>query len=126
MRVIEFRVFDLFNNKILYDEEIPKYGEGILESIRQLSGQNYELSQYTENHDIDGKKIYENDIVEILRISMKKEFKIEYTKKGQGFVKYFNGTPSVNFLVNGEIQNLSLQDGNHDYRIIGNKVEVPD
>lgn len=125
MRNIEFRVFDFFNKKVLYGEQIPKFGGGILESIRQLSGQNYELSQYTENHDIDGKRIYEKDIVEILGISTKKEFQFEYTKKGQGFVEYSSGIPSVKFLVDGEINILSLHDGKHDYRVIGNKIDAP-
>ncbi len=70
MREIEFRVFDLYEGEVLYGDQIPKKGEGLLDSIRQLSGQTYELSQYTEIEDLDGNKIYEGDIVEVLDIEM--------------------------------------------------------
>lgn len=58
MREIEFRVFDLHEGKVLYGNQIPKHGEGLLDSIRQFSGQSYELSQYTGIEDLDGEKIY--------------------------------------------------------------------
>lgn len=57
-REIEFRVFDLYEKKVLYGKDIPIYGNGILESIKELSGQTYELSQFTEITDMNGIKIY--------------------------------------------------------------------
>lgn len=74
MREIEFRVFDLHDGKVLYGEQIPKKGNGLVESIRQLSGQTYELSQYTEIRDVEGMKIYEGDILEVLSIGSVAKF----------------------------------------------------
>lgn len=126
MREIEFRVFDLYDGKVLYGDQIPEYGEGLPQSIRQMSGQTYELSQYTENHDVDGNKIYEQDIVEVLAVDTKKNFQVEYTKVGEGSVNYYMGVPYVNYFVDGELNSLSLHDRQHDYRVIGNKIEKLD
>lgn len=125
MREIEFRVFDLHNGKVLYGEQIPKMGEGLIESIRRFSGQTYELSQYTEINDIDGKKIYEGDIVDILSIELPddEEFKVNYIKIGSGIVKYSVGIPSVTFVKEHELCYLSLDDKNHDFKVVGNRLE---
>ena len=64
-RKIEFRVFDYLDKKVLYGQDIPIIAEGLNESIRRFSGQTYELSQYTEVLDRNGKKIYDKDIVDV-------------------------------------------------------------
>lgn len=125
MREIEFRVLDLHDGKVLYGEQIPKKGEGLLESIRQLSGKSYELSQYTEINDINGNKIYEGDVVDILRIQLSRdeELEINYIKIGSGVVRYSVGVPSVTFTKEGSLCFLSLDDKKHDFKVIGNVIE---
>lgn len=124
MREIEFRVFDLHDGKVLYGEQIPKKGNGLVESIRQLSGQTYELSQYTEIRDVEGIKIYEGDILEVLSIHMaEQEFSKKYTIEGTGILEYFLGEPSVSFYNNGEFKSISIHDMNHEFRVIGNRLE---
>lgn len=125
MRKVEFRVFDLYEGKVLYDDQIPQKGEGLIESIRQLSGQTYELSQYTEINDINGNKIYEGDIVDILRIKISdnEELKVNYNKIGSGVVEYSIGIPSVTFIKDHELCYLSLDDRNHEFKITGNRLE---
>ncbi|UJF16748.1 YopX family protein (plasmid) [Jeotgalibaca sp. MA1X17-3] len=122
MREIEFRVFDLYEGKVLYGDQIPKKGVGLLESIRQLSGNSYELSQYTEIADLEGKKIYEGDIVEVLDIKII-NYEIHNNILGEGIVKYISGIPTVTFTNKGEIYTFSLNDREHEFRVTGNRLE---
>jgi len=122
MREVEFRVFDLHEGKVLYGNQIPKHGEGLLESIRQFSGQSYELSQYTGMTDLDGKKIYEGDIVDVLSIKIL-DYKVSYNKIGAGIVRYILGNPTVNFVSHDETYTFLLSDKKHEFRITGNRIE---
>lgn len=127
MREIEFRVFDLHEGKVLYGEQISKKGDGLVESIRQLSGQTYELSQYTEIHDIEGIKIYEGDILEVLSINVaEQEFDTNHIVIGTGTLEYSLGNPSVSFYNNGEFESISIHDRNYEFRVIGNRLENSD
>lgn len=129
MRKLKFRVFDYHEGKVLYDNQIPVFGKGLLESLRLLSGQTYALSQYTDNLDIDGNEIYEGDIVEILDIVKKEnpnKFEFEYIKKAQGRVTYSFGAFRVQYVDRmGQGYELSLTDRHHEFRIIGNDIEEP-
>ena len=122
MREIEFRVFDLHEGKVLYGNQIPKHGEGLLDSIRQFSGQSYELSQYTGIEDLDGEKIYEGDIVDVLSIKIL-DYKANYNKIGSGIVQYILGNPTVNFVSHDETYTFLLSDKKHEFRITGNRIE---
>ena len=122
MREIEFRVFDLHEGKVLYGNQIPKHGEGLLDSIRQFSGQSYELSQYTGIEDLDGEKIYEGDIVDVLSIKIL-DYKANYNKIGSGIVQYILGNPTVNFVSHDETYTFLLSDKKYEFRITGNRIE---
>ncbi|MCG1010929.1 hypothetical protein J4760_12950 [Salinicoccus sp. ID82-1] len=125
-REIEFRVFDLCYKRVLYGKDIPIYREGLLESIRQFSGQTYELSQYTENKDMYGKKIYDGDIVEVFKIIID-EFDgpnpVEYTKFTKGLVEYYSGVPFIRYFKENGIELLHLNDGQYEIKVIGNRLE---
>lgn len=120
-RKIEFRVFDYLDKKVLYGQDIPIIAEGLNESIRQFSGQTYELSQYTEVLDRNGKKIYDKDIVDVFTIKTVGEYNTELTKIGTGLVKYYSGEPCINFKNNiGEIDSWRLHDQSIEIELVGN------
>lgn len=120
-RKIEFRVFDYLDKKVLYGQDIPIIAEGLNESIRQFSGQTYELSQYTEVLDRNGKKIYDKDIVDVFTIKTVGEYNTELTKIGTGLVKYYSGEPCINFKNNiGEIESWRLHDQSIEIELVGN------
>lgn len=123
-RKIEFRVFDLYEKKVLYDDNIPILAEGLQESIRQFSGQTYELNQFTEVLDRNGTKIYDQDILDIFLISIKKDSDIEHIKISTGLVEYYGGEPWVKYRdQNGEIIILRLNDGDYELEVVGNRLE---
>ena len=120
-RKIEFRVFDYLDKKVLYGQDIPIIAEGLNESIRQFSGQTYELSQYTEVLDRNGKKIYDKDIVDVFTIKTVGEYNTELTNIGTGLVKYYAGEPCINFKNNiGEIESWRLHDQSIEIELVGN------
>lgn len=125
-RTIEFRVFDLDNKKILYGDDIPDIitpPYNLREAIRRFSGQTYELSQYIEQKDINGKKIYEGDFVKILEPIDSSNYEIEYLDKGIGIVEYNMGTPSILFIKSNEPNLLYFSNLNFEIEVIGNYLE---
>lgn len=123
-RKIEFRVLDLLENKVLYGDDIPILADGLQESIRQFSGQTYELNQFTEVLDRNGTKIYDQDILEVFLISIKEDSDIEHIKIATGLVEYYGGEPWVKYRdQNGEIMILRLNDGDYQLEVVGNRLE---
>ena len=51
------------------------------------------------------------------------ELKVDYIKIGSGVVEYSVGIPSVTFNKEHELCYLSLDDKNHDFKVIGNRLE---
>lgn len=123
-RKIEFRVLDLVERKVLYGNNIPILAKGLQESIRQFSGQSYELSQFTEVLDRNGTKIYDQDILEVFLISIKEGSDIKHIKIAIGLVEYYGGEPWVKYRdQNGEIIILRLNDGEYEFEVVGNRLE---
>lgn len=79
MRQIKFRVFDTFENKMIYDD-VASYisfnDDGVVNN-RNIFGVTH-VMQFTGLHDKNGKEIYEGDIVKYMGVFGK----IDYFKDG--------------------------------------------
>lgn len=125
-RTIEFRVFDLHNEIVLYGDDMPGISSppyNLTEAIRRFSGQTYALSQYIEQLDMNGKKVYEGDFVKILEPIFLQNFKTRYTDKDIGIVEYSMGIPSILFIKENEPTLLYFSDDNFEFEVIGNYLE---
>lgn len=125
-RTIEFRVFDLNNEQVLYGDDIPDIitpPYNLKEAIRRFSGQTYELSQYIEQLDINGKKIYEGDFVKILEIKIVGNSDITYIEKEIGIVEYSMGIPSILFIKEKNPNQLYFTNQSYEFEVIGNYLE---
>ena len=122
---IHVRIMDYYYGKVLYGKDIPIRGEGILDSIDQFSGQTFKINLFTEAYDVKRNKIYADDIVNVIKLTLdESSYEIERKIVGRGVVENRRAAYGVH-IVKGqqEMKFIYLHDENYEFEVIGNYLE---
>lgn len=121
---IEIRVMDLYNGKVLYGNDIPIRGTGLLGSIAEFSGQTYEINLSTKVIDINKKTTFDQDIVSVYQLFSNDSFEINRRKVGEGKIEFNKGAYGT-YISDSEqgIKFVYLHESEYDFEVIGNRLE---
>lgn len=122
---IDLRVMDLYEGKVLYGKDIPLYGEGLIDSIAQFSGQTYMINISTGVKDRKQIKIYAEDIVDVYKLSYEESSSTLRTEKlGGGIIRSYRGAYGVHISKGfHDMEFIFLHDDRYEFEVIGNKLE---